>query len=141
LQKLGEQQTAGRPHRTAAGARPPAMAAGAAGARLRPAEPDAGTNLLDLPRPLLAAIAARCSAPSGLLASCRALAALGADLDLRARWFVAHRPTALPLPYAAARCRLLAGRPVQCAFELLEAAHAALIPGRTGQRARREAHR
>jgi hypothetical protein len=102
---------------------------------------DAGCGLLDLPGPLLAAIVARCPEPSGLVASCRALAALGGDLGLRARWLLDHRPLARPLSYAVAGCHLLRGRPIEYAFDLLEAAHAALLPGRAGQRERRRARR
>jgi hypothetical protein len=116
----------------AAGQRPVVPDAGAG---------DAGCRLLDLPAPLLAAIVARCPEPSGLVASCRALAALGGDVELRARWLLDQRPPAHQLPYAAARCHLLRGRPIEYAFDLLEAAHAALLPGRAGQRQRRRARR
>jgi hypothetical protein len=86
-------------------------------------------RLLDLPRPLLTAIALRCSDPTSLFASCPTLNALGADPAVELGWFLRHRPRPRILPYAAAGFHRLAGRPFEDFFAFTRRALAAAAPG------------
>jgi hypothetical protein len=102
-------------------------------------------RLLDLPRPLLTAIALCCSNPTSFFASCPALRAVGADPAVELQWFLQHRPRPRLLPYAATSFHRLVGRrPFEDFFAFTRRALAAAAPGACDasyERAMRKAER